>query len=49
MHKPAYKASPYFSNEKVIKRKYFLTKVNMSFSSDGYKQMESKKKVKLSL
>jgi hypothetical protein len=29
LHKPKYKASPYFSNEEIKKRTYFLAKLNM--------------------
>jgi hypothetical protein len=36
--KPEYKATPYFLNYKI--RNFFLTELNMSFSSDGYKQKE---------
>jgi hypothetical protein len=40
--KPEYKATPYFSNEKIRRKKviFVLTTWNMSFSSEGCKQIK---------
>jgi hypothetical protein len=41
-YKSEYKATPYFSNEKIRKESFSLTKLNMSFSSEGCEQEEVK-------
>jgi hypothetical protein len=38
-YKPEYKATPYFSNEKIGQTSYFA-KLNKEFSSDGWEQKE---------